>query len=260
MADKLTGKYEPEEAIPKALDCARVAEWFVENGHLYSTYKVARLAGFEAQDAVVLAYFSQYPDIDEEFNAVNQFPKILSGKRSFVMEKLHSLHGGDATEVRQRRLKLRLLIEQHLSSGEFWKAGVLIHSLGDSYAHTKGTFGTSDEEAYGPLIGHGLPSIGDKIPGFNLDPDDLDRKVVREKYIAYINDLFEIMDRGNGDKVGFEDFVKNINVDQCVGKMCTTFKVLGPDDEALVDRFIKCMNMSLKSIDEDEMKQLYEQI
>lgn len=260
MADKLTGNYGPEQAIPKALDCARTNVWFIENGHLYSTYKVARFAGYDEQDALVLAYFSQYPDIDEEFNAVNQFGKVFSGKRRFVVKVLHSLHGGNADEIRQRRTKLRSLIKHHVSKGEFWKAGVLIHSLGDSYAHTKGKFGSSNEKAYGPVFGHGIPSALDKITGINLDPDDLDRKVVREKYVAYINDLFEILNHGNSDQSGFDKFVNNINVDQCADKMCPTFQVLDKDNEALVDRFIKCMNKSLKSLDEDEMKQLYEDI
>lgn len=257
MTNPLTGSLAPNAAIPKALDCSNTGLTFPVEGHLFTTYKIAMLAGIDIQVALVIAYFSQYPDIDPEFNAVNQFPKVFTKRRNFVMRKLHSLHGGNSTDIHARKDNLRKSIKQLLSNEEYWKAGILIHSLGDAYAHTKGKFNSIEEKAYGPKLGHGVDSAIEMIFGIDKDPDNINRSVVREKYIAYVNDLFSLLKNGNANEQGLNDFLENIKVDQCADKICPTFQVLSKSDEAIVDRFIKCMNESMRSLRKNEVESLF---
>lgn len=262
MTDKITGKFSPEEAIPKALDCASFGLEFVENGHLYTTYKVAILAGLDVQNALVLAYFSQYPDIDSEFNAVNQIENTLLDPehRSLIMSKLHSLHGGNSAQIYTRKNQLGSSIKDLLASEQYWKAGILIHSLGDAYAHTTGKLGDKDEKAYGPIFGHAKDSLLDLLPGIRRDPDDIDRKIVREKYVAYVLDLFDLLRTPDANHSELNKFVSNISIENCISKVCPTFQVLAGSDKDVLDRFIKCMNERMRSLAVSEVKSLFEKI
>lgn len=261
MTDLIKGKLSPEEAIPKAYECA-TGIWpkFGPGGHLYTTYRVATLAGMDNQDALVLAYFSQYPDIDPEFDAVKQFPYFFTEKRDFIMRKLHSLHGGNLSEIQSRKDQLCKSIKQFLQRGEFWKAGILIHSLGDAYSHTKGKLNSSDEKSYRPLVGHGLDTALELIFGLSKDPDNLNRQIVREKYIAYVNNLFILLKNSEANEEDFAKFIGDIKIDECIGKMCPTIQLIESTLEDLVDKYIICMNSRLKSLNEDDVENLFSKI
>ena len=64
------------------------------------------------------------------------------------------------------------------------EAGLLIHALGDSYAHTSGQFKATDEVAYGPLVGH-------LFAGHH--PDEIAQQDVFPKYQEYVWDLFNAL-------------------------------------------------------------------
>ena len=96
-------------------------------GHFYTTYLVARAAGFADDPAFQFAYWSQYPDQNLDFSATE---RALNADFA-VGEYLHSLTGGDAK-------KLRSYLSCLLKSDQFndSEKGMLIHALGDAYAHS----------------------------------------------------------------------------------------------------------------------------
>ena len=98
-----------------------------EAGHFYTTYYVAIAAGMSPQRAVDLAYWSQYPDEDAQYDAMKASPEMASDIKKY----LHSLTGGDPE-------KLRKYLACLLKNPAFTEVGrgLLIHALGDAYSHT----------------------------------------------------------------------------------------------------------------------------
>ncbi|WP_404310460.1 Calx-beta domain-containing protein [Neorhodopirellula lusitana] len=146
-----------------------------EAGHFYTTYVVSRIAGFSKDESLELAYYSQAGDEDPRLEAygtirdelaptdakiigksVRGFFKGLFSSDPFsaperaqaesrndrrnrqyildVNELYHSLHGGGPDDVAKRRQILGDLISDTTKSLK--EIGLLIHSFGDSYAHT----------------------------------------------------------------------------------------------------------------------------
>lgn len=260
MTEKLTGDLGPEDAIPKAFECFNKSLMFGPDGHLYTTFRISEFAGVDPQISYILAYFSQYPDIDKNYDAFTLWKNPLnwvgdkSDWKDFILSKLHSLHGGGSEQIKERKEKLANLIKQFISKKEYWKAGVLIHSLGDAYAHTKDEINSASEEAYGVKMGHGLDTILGK------DPDDLARTIVKKKYIEYVNHLFSILSLENADKTGLQLYCDSIDVTFCTNKACPTFQVLNDKDVFYVDRFTKCMNQNMRSLTPQEVEKLLIQI
>ena len=157
------------------------------DGHLYTTFVVARLAGWTVPRALELAWGSQVPDANRKFTAVSAAWDALWNKHSrALMEVLHSLHGGKAAAVRKRRADLKSLVAKCVAAGiDDAKVGLIVHAFGDSYAHTQGK--GDDEKAFGVPVGHGHEGhVPDKIGEF---PD---------KYLAYIDALYRSLG-GTGD-------------------------------------------------------------
>lgn len=152
------------------------------DGHLYTTYAVAVLAGQPVASALELAWGSQIPDANSRYTAVRAAWRALwSDHHRSLMTTLHSLHGGDHEAVRRRREDLATLVAEAVRGGDpMWRAGLMIHAFGDSYAHTHG-IGT-EEEAYGVPSGHVHDGhTPDKIGNF---PD---------KYLDYIAQLYRAL-------------------------------------------------------------------
>jgi RHS repeat-associated protein len=137
-------------------------------GHFWTTYAIAMATGnFTPRQAYQLAYYSQYPDQDPQYEAVDTIKQMgghlaacfgempsqddyrdsqAHSKR--VFDLIHSMHGGDPTAVAQRRLALRqMIMDPNLTP---WQRGTLIHALADAYAHVDSRTGN----AYGWPIGH----------------------------------------------------------------------------------------------------------
>lgn len=152
------------------------------DGHLYTTFVVATLAGIPLLRALDLSWGSQIPDANRKFTAVSAAWDVLWNKHSKrLMKILHSLHGGDQKAVIKRRADLKSLLMEGRERGEpDWKLGLIVHAYGDSYAHTY--LKNGKETAYGIPLGHaGDGHTPDKIGEF---PD---------KYLAYIQSLYEAL-------------------------------------------------------------------
>lgn len=157
-----------------------------EAGHFYTTYLVARAAGYPLDAAYKLAYFSQYPDEDPKFDAIN------SGLDKNVQMYLHNLRGSDPSKV---RAYLACLLKSSEFSEE--EKGILIHGLGDSYAHAHpvksmipkwlgGKGDTGKESLYDPGVGHGPQGH---------TPDYIGNYPA--KYGRYVDQLYSIL-KGQG--------------------------------------------------------------
>jgi len=154
------------------------ATLYEEDGHRYTTFVVARLAGWDVAPALELSWGSQFPDKRLRLEAIPAaFRYLWDNQAPLIMEVLHSLHGGDQAAVTKRRQALRNLIKTYVSQWAPWEVGIMIHAFGDSYAHTKGQPG--HEKAYPSPTGH-LPD--------GHDPDSV--VLHPQKYLTYVEDLY----------------------------------------------------------------------
>jgi RHS repeat-associated protein len=136
-----------------------------EDGHFYTVYAVARANKLTDPKAFELAYYAQYPDEDFRYDAITAGWNLhlRSPNREFhmlIQTVLHSLHGGNADDARRWRDCLSKMIRN--AQLEPWKRGLLIHALGDAFAHTK-SGGPDNGAAYGPPWGH-FPITTPDIP------------------------------------------------------------------------------------------------
>ncbi|MCX5651811.1 MAG: dockerin type I domain-containing protein [Planctomycetota bacterium] len=132
-------------------------------GHFWTTYLLlAQCKGIDPAKAMELAYFSQLADIWGLLDAIPagsrgflreivQGDPTLEERDRMIAEILHSLHGGDAGAVCDRRRCLAKALQRALADGKpTWQIGIIIHAFGDSFAHTK----VSDGSAYSYPLGH----------------------------------------------------------------------------------------------------------
>ncbi|HLO61414.1 MAG TPA: hypothetical protein VK165_00465 [Azonexus sp.] len=179
---------EPRAISKKIIEIAREKhgyKGFKADGHFYTVDFVSKLAEIEEGRAERLVCFSQAPDQIMKYNAVPvSIFGIFSWKnRSNIVNALHSLHGGDHEAVGKRREALELLVRE--SYGERkpdWQTGFLIHALGDSYAHVRGSY--DSPTAYGELVGHGFAF---------QNPDNIFAGENYRKYNAYVLSLFDAL-------------------------------------------------------------------
>jgi hypothetical protein len=170
----------------------KVKALFDKEGHQLTTFIVATLAGLPENEVYTLTYYSQYPDLDMKYDAVCVGIKYLFACwnwdwRKGVMAGLHSLHGGDANKIKARRIHLANLIKGRLAQNQpegYRDAGLLIHSFGDSFAHTKGCYLCPEETAYCYFLGHALEIE---------NPDQMAYAKVFPKYEAYVRLLYDVI-------------------------------------------------------------------
>jgi len=178
----------------------RTSPSFKKDGHFHTVHFVAGIAGMSGtprQNA--LTCYSQAPDKMSRYNAVpvSFWGFFTPEYRKLVVNTLHSLHGGDAKAVQNRREKLKGLVREHFQRGEpDWKTGFLIHALGDSYAHVHGSLDAPI--AYGELVGHGFALLH--------DPDDILLPENDRKYTAYVMALYEALADGKSNQPA-RDFI-----------------------------------------------------
>ena len=146
------------------------------DGHFHGVYLVAKANGFASSgggldDASLLAYWSEYPDEDSNFdaitNAINSLFPWSDVEFNFeVMRVLHSIHGGNNAKI----VDWRACLKNKISTGALlplWKRGMLIHAFGDAYAHVKNIGGTPPQElAYKPRLGHLWDGVTPDIPQY----------------------------------------------------------------------------------------------
>ena len=191
---------------------------YAEAGHFYTTYAVAIAAGMDQSRAYRVAYYSQLPDEAAQFDAIDQTKhaskavghpvqqmwRHLTGDKAGteaagkavrdmtnVHRKLHFLRGSDDGQIKGSREGLAGAIKGG-SFKEDWQLGFAIHTLGDTYAHTK-DLGGGKEGGYPTLSGHGEDGIR---------PDSIGQNAFNSaKYESYVRELFT--------SLGGKDFDKN---------------------------------------------------
>ncbi len=192
-------------------------------GHYNTAGVVARIAGHSDEYAARIAYFSQAPDNLRTFGwgyaDTNRYPQPsllynavpvaiwgtlippFWGYRQRIEGALHSLHGGNQLEVLKRQKRLQSLIAKidKADESEDWKAGFLIHALGDSYAHVYPS-SAGGESAYGPFVGHGL-DCG------KIGPDKISQHF--EHYEKYVRALYEALG-GSDQTEALEVFLSRV--------------------------------------------------
>lgn len=227
------------------------------DGHLYTTLAIANIVGYNEPRQFLLSYYSQYPDIDTDYEAVPVALKylLLPWKwewRNGIIGVLHSQHGGCRSAIDKRRQNIRNALSQTLPDPQLdWLSGLLIHAYGDSYAHTKNAFDSEEERAYNVWIGHALPSL------FGQNPDSIKTEIGEPKYLAYITALYSDLKLDiNTDQAFayFKDFVDQL---ECDDGECPNFHALynnHPVGNARIDEFIQCMNKTSRQLSKKEVR------
>jgi len=234
---------------------------FESDGHQYTTYLVARMAGYNVSEAYVLSYYSQYPDLNLKYSAtwvsiIHLLNPFTQKWRSDITGVLHSLHGGDNISVERRRKDLSNAVRGQLSISplQYQQAGLIIHSFGDSFAHTKNAYKTPEEKAYGTFIGHALDLH---------EPDQVARSDVFEKYSAYVTHLFHALNiQGNGNEKALMDYIENLRPlvcdDDCstreIKNMSKAIKSFGKNEGSFSDDIYRCIKSNSPHLDKDEIQ------
>lgn len=175
------------------------------DGHQDTTYIVAVMAGRSPREAALLSFYNEAADdLAWRFAAPQVSVWASFGGWTYrhrIVGVLHSLHGGGPEAVDQRRRDLaRALSGRPVGAHDtVWQSGLIIHALGDSFAHTRGEHGQG--EAYGELYGH------------LLDGHEPDYVAMRPAvYQAYIEHLYEALAvPGSEDRAAFEAFAGRMN-------------------------------------------------
>jgi hypothetical protein len=116
-------------ALSKTSSYTESGPFYNTGGHYSSAYVIAIAAGMTESEADELTYWTEYPDRDGRYDAIKGMLSWDLGHS--VQVWLHSLRGGDAAPV---RASLENLLSQKM--GKPWAWGLLVHALGDSYAHS----------------------------------------------------------------------------------------------------------------------------
>jgi RHS repeat-associated protein len=159
--------YEYVRSSPSVLADA-VGLWD-SSGHYYTTFIAAMTCGGtrSTAEAQNLAYYSQLPDQDRRFDAVDAglsrmlslgLSDLFGGFDKDIQEWLHSLHGGGPEDIAKRRACLKKMLE----SGELdpWEEGFVIHALGDAFAHVMTDQNGNPIKAFGGPLGHAFQGHG----------------------------------------------------------------------------------------------------
>ncbi len=163
-----------------------------EAGHYYTTYYVALRSGYTDEQAQKLAFYSQLPDevdrldaigvqsdslaqrfsnwvgrntrIDEGITATEPvYSTSATRQRDEVQRGLHALTAGNGAEE-----TLQTLAAIESAGSDYAATGVLIHRLGDTFAHR-----TTTGDTYKTGLGHGAkghtPDVIQRRPDLYLD-------------------------------------------------------------------------------------------
>jgi hypothetical protein len=242
-------------------DAMQTALWDIK-GHLYTAGLLTLLGDTPSERRFALSYYSQYPDLDSDYEAVPVAIKYLLVPtqydwRNDITGVLHSLHGGRSPATEQRRSRIREALDTTLQDkSKDWLSGLLIHAWGDSYAHTRNDFGTESERAYGPWVGHLLPSL------VGNSPDDVKDERRKRKYIEYANALYRAIPKGDSaNDAAFNAYLNDIAERDCAKHECPVFqpptetpREPGPL-ESEMRRLKDCMDENARALTRTEIQQ-----
>lgn len=249
-SNPITGNMPPIEAAMKCVNKSPQGE-FVEDGHLYTTLSISEITKYLDLRKMTISYYSQYPDIDLDYEAVPVSLKYLLVPwewewRNDITGSLHSLHGGKRVAIDERRNNIKNSLASTLKDHNLdWLSGLIIHAYADSFAHTKNSYGSNEEEAYGVWIGHAIPSM------FGNSPDDIKKEDNEPKYLGYIDHLYNTFKTDNENQKEFDEFKDYVDKLNCDGGKCPNFHALFYDDIQAgkrVVKFTECMNKNSRKL------------
>ncbi|WP_152025180.1 hypothetical protein [Congregibacter litoralis] len=232
------------------------------DGHIYTTLLIADLTNYDVSRQLALAYYSQYPDENADYEATPVAIKYLLIPwhwrwRNDVTGVLHSLHGGDNTAVAERRDAISKALSTSIKNPkQDWLSGLLIHALGDAYAHTANAYGSITENAYGPWIGHAIPSL------LHRNPDAIRRPLARKKYLGYVTNLYDVLRQDSSSDTEFAKILDFLAGFECKSDNCGNFHAAYNDsqsDDAMED-FSKCMELNSRDLKRDEVQSAIDSI
>ncbi len=158
--------------------------------HYYITYIVARRAGFNANDAYIIAYSSQHTDDntivhnisqgtpDAYANYISQTMNILKPQKELmrIYPVFHFLPGslgeisGDCARRADGKLHLmntipnsasaRMALSEALSSNDLYRAGIATHTYSDTFAHQNFVGADDAFNDMAGLLEKLIPSVG----------------------------------------------------------------------------------------------------
>lgn len=246
-----------KEPMAAALECAKeTSKSYLPDGHIYTTLSIADIGGYEKFRQWTLSYYSQYPDIDPDYEATPVSIKYLLTPwkwewRNDITGALHSLHGGGREKIDVRRKNIQDTLGVTLKKPQQdWLSGLLIHAYADTYSHTKNRFNAENEQAYNVWIGHAIPTLLGK------SPDNIKSETNEPKYLGYITDLYNtIKTNDNTDEfIKFKHFVDEL---KCEKGECPNFFALfhnKPLTSSGIDVFTDCMNKTSRQLSAKEIK------
>lgn len=146
-------------------------------GHYYTTYITTLISGMSDAQARELAYWSEYPDFNNlHLDAIDALSNYPLGVAERIQNYLHSLTDNPA----KRRCVLTHLLQQ--PGLQPWQRGLLLHALGDAYAHSWELFG---EHGFPPPLGH---AIGGHAPDYIGNAPS--------KWQSYVQNLYGLLGGG----------------------------------------------------------------
>ena len=183
-----------------SLSDLKVVPYYGNDGHIATSGFIADMLGVKPERIAELSCYSQAPD-DLAFRYSAPWVGLWGlpayfGYRHEIVNSLHSLHGGDAQAVVNRRSKLeRLAHQSFISDQPDWQTGFLIHAMGDSYAHVYMKDG--ELHSYGEFVGH----VFENTP-WGEKPDSIFVNGHAEIYLSYVSALFRALSPAGGASDG----------------------------------------------------------
>lgn len=169
---------------------------YEKDGHIATSGYIAQMLGLRKERIGNLSCYSQAPDdlaLRYSAPAVGVWGlPLYTGYRHDIVNSLHSLHGGNAQAVADRRKMLEALVHQSfVSSQPDWQTGFLIHALGDSYAHVYSKNGQL--HSYGEFVGHAFENTR-----WGERPDSIFVNGHSDIYLSYVSALFRALSPAGG--------------------------------------------------------------
>ena len=261
----ITGSKEPVKAIKYCIaQLPPINIKFLQDGHLFTTLSITAIAGYPENRQLAISYYSQYPDIDPDYEATPVAIKylLLPWKwewRNDITGVLHSLHGGNRQAIDSRRETIKAELSKTLKDDKLdWLSGLIIHAYADSYAHTKNVFNSKEEQAYNVWLGHAIPSL------FGNSPDNIKNELNEPKYLGYVDALYTTIKTNSADDRSFKNFLKFVDELDCQNGLCEDFHALynneNPSSNSRINRFKKCMNTHSRPLSKNEVQRFINMI
>ena len=193
--------------------------YYLVDGHYSTAGYIAHLAGVDRAAVREISCYTQTPDQEAlRYSApyVAFWGVFDWSYRHEIVDSLHSLHGGNTSEVVIRRKRLRKLIVHSIAAGRpEWETGFLIHAFGDSYAHVH--MESDGEHAYHAFVGHAFANVP-----WGERPYSIFVNGHYKNYIAYVNELYGAITEGarseSGDRESLNKFTAKIESEAAKGQ------------------------------------------